>query len=245
MARIKLKELSAAFISVEPANKDWHAIWGAQYEEQAEDHHVEDPTFSEVGTCDECGRTAVVTADQESCLDVQCCGWYDPLDGCDCPDKHGPGGEGGDCRGTIYASGPQMNYGYPIEGDASELARAVANLPLCVVVMGEDTYLALTGGGMDLSWEICEAYVRCGFLPPVHFADLPGMAGMGWTARTRLIVGAVRRSIQVRRRQLTWRAECLRGVVAQLKADSEVADRVPGQDDDGERWDPESGTYKR
>ncbi len=30
---------------------------------------------------------------------------------------------------------------------------------------------------MDLSWEICEAFLRLGYLPPATFADLPRMAG--------------------------------------------------------------------
>jgi hypothetical protein len=30
---------------------------------------------------------------------------------------------------------------------------------------------------MDLSWEICEAFMRLGFLPPASFARVPAMAG--------------------------------------------------------------------
>jgi hypothetical protein len=80
------------------------------------------------------------------------------------------------------AEGPMMNYWYPLEGisdetEASEAALGLSGLPLCVVEVDGSYGLALTGGGMDLSWEIAEAYVRLGMLPPVHFADLPSMAG--------------------------------------------------------------------
>ena len=87
-----------------------------------------------------------------------------------------------DCDGHVPVSeGPMMNYflplpsGKPINEDA--MAKAVARLPVCLVRVGEEYGLALTGGGMDLSWEICEAYMCLGFLPPLHYArDLPRMA---------------------------------------------------------------------
>ena len=85
---------------------------------------------------------------------------------------------------------PMMNYYYPLpnrydldEDDAKKLS----HLPLCLIKFeewDEDTHqyydtryaLALTGGGMDLSWQICEAYIRLGYYPPIHFR-LPNMAG--------------------------------------------------------------------
>lgn len=77
-----------------------------------------------------------------------------------------------------------MNYYYPlpdlhrVEDDPTVAASRIADLPLCVIEWQDDGYaLALTGGGMDLSWEICEAFTRLGFLPPLHFSDLPGIAG--------------------------------------------------------------------
>lgn len=87
-----------------------------------------------------------------------------------------------DCDNRLYNEGPMMNYRYDIDtrrvGGPRAAAAALARLPLCLVVFeGNDEYLALTGGGMDLSWEICEAYMRLGYLPPAHFIDLPGMAG--------------------------------------------------------------------
>lgn len=39
-------------------------------------------------------------------------------------------------------------------------------------------WLALTGGGMDMSWPIARTYVNLGYLPPATLGDLPAMGGM-------------------------------------------------------------------
>lgn len=103
-----------------------------------------------------------------------------------------------------YFEGPMMSYYYPLadfDGDPGDAAESIRDLPLCVVRIEErDEYgLALTGGGMDLSWEICEAFMRLGFLPPVHFCELPQMAGRGTSARDRKIIAACRRSLRGRK----------------------------------------------
>ena len=76
---------------------------------------------------------------------------------------------------------PMMNYAYPItlRGDASKAATKLelASLPLTLVSIDDETHLALTGGGMDLSAEICEAYILLGQRPPVHFCKVPRMGG--------------------------------------------------------------------
>lgn len=100
-------------------------------------------------------------------------------------------------------SGPLMSYAYPLpgySGDPCEDARELVDLPVCLVhdIDADAHYLALTGGGMDLSWEISEAYMRLGYLPPVHF-DLPGMAGRGESPRDRAIVAARRRALEITR----------------------------------------------
>lgn len=91
-----------------------------------------------------------------------------------------------------------MNYWYPVEiTDVEEAAKKIVHLPLCVVQVKDDddeleTGLALTGGGMDFSWEICEAFIRLGYAPPLHFADLPGIAGKRLSDRNRLILEGCR-----------------------------------------------------
>ncbi len=83
------------------------------------------------------------------------------------------------CDGYINHEGPMMNYFYLVEiSDVEEAVHKIAHLPLCVIEMRDgETGLALTGGGMDLSPQICEAYIALGYLPPAHFAFLPEYAG--------------------------------------------------------------------
>lgn len=86
-----------------------------------------------------------------------------------------------------YDDGPMMSYYYPLpDGDvSSEDALKLAHLPLCLVNFhGSDNEdrpewaLALTGGGMDLSWQIAEAHMQLGYMPPAFVCNLPRMAGM-------------------------------------------------------------------
>ena len=81
-----------------------------------------------------------------------------------------------------------MNYYYDLtyyKGDPQEdqmtLYQSSANVVL-VRMMGiddnEDSYvLALSGGGMDLSWDICHAYILLGYSPPIEFCHLPDFSG--------------------------------------------------------------------
>lgn len=86
------------------------------------------------------------------------------------------------CPAQQGATGPAIMYYWPVaDGDVNAAAWAgkLGSLPLCVVEMDdEDTVgLALTGGGMDLSWEIGAAYVALGYYPPTSLS-LPKMAGL-------------------------------------------------------------------
>lgn len=83
---------------------------------------------------------------------------------------------------------PLMNYAYPLPGehrDPSELQSILESNSMgsvVVVLLDGEPVLSLSGGGMDLSLEICAAYVALGYYPPAHFAGrLPRMAfGAGW-----------------------------------------------------------------
>ena len=104
-----------------------------------------------------------------------------------------------ECMSTCgYFEGPMMNYFHPCELRGlsnEEAARAIAHLPLCVVEFEDgERGFALTGGGMDLSWEICDAYISCGYLPPFQSCDLPDMSGKEKHPRTQLILAACQRS---------------------------------------------------
>jgi hypothetical protein len=100
---------------------------------------------------------------------------------------------------TYGAEGPMMNYWYDcpmLSDDPEAVAVKLLNTPLCVVKVHEEWGLALTGGGMDLTWEIVEAFVAIDMLPPVHFArSLPGMAGRGTSDKDRLLIAACQRSM--------------------------------------------------
>lgn len=77
---------------------------------------------------------------------------------------------------------PMMSCYYPLPGysgdeGADQLKLANLPLPLCLARVNGEVVLALTGGGMDLTWEICQAFVVLGFRPPVTFCRPPRMSG--------------------------------------------------------------------
>lgn len=134
-------------------------------------------------------------------------------EGCDLPVTNTRGGErhrdidsDSECEGHVPSNeGPMMNYYYPLEKlqtSIEDAQIALIDLPLCIVEFqdsSENYALALTGGGMDLSWEICEAFMRLGYLPPLHFADLPRMSGRGVSRKDRWIIAGCRRSASIAR----------------------------------------------
>ena len=114
----------------------------------------------------------------------------------------GRNGEDCECGGWLPENeGPMMSYYYPLPQfnmPCDEAAKLLVDLPLVVVEFQDsgDKALALSGGGMDLSWEICEAYMLLGYFPPVHFCDLPEMAGRGQSKKDRWIIAGCRCSLQ-------------------------------------------------
>lgn len=108
--------------------------------------------------------------------------------------------------------GPMMNYYWPfdtpvyddpdggfLDFDPDEAAKKIADLPLCIVqIDGKKYAIALTGGGVDLTWEIVEGFTRIGLLPP---ALRPvAMADKQLNDRTKYLISALRR---VREHQIT------------------------------------------
>ncbi|SMB96790.1 hypothetical protein SAMN00808754_1652 [Thermanaeromonas toyohensis ToBE] len=107
---------------------------------------------------------------------------------------------------------PMMNYYYPlprVAGDPKRLANILhqKHLPLALVCFPETkSYaLALTAGGMDLTWEICFGYILAGYLPPFYFCDLPQYPGMRANGWRRLVLSACRRTCQIIKRQAASR----------------------------------------
>lgn len=157
--------------------------WSEGYGEKWESVEAED--------CPECGKGIVTTCNPECTK----CEW----------------------REEDSFSGPMMNYFYELpgfSGDMEEAAIKIIHLPLCIVHFTEDRNvdyaLALTGGGMDLSWEICGAYVALGYIPPLHFSFLPRYAGKTLTKTTRLILSALQYGLQ-------WEARNAAGRVKGIK----------------------------
>ena len=117
--------------------------------------------FYQAAHCDEC-NTISICSGQEQCGNIH----------------------DNKCDGYIDCEGPMMNYFYPLpknfedRWELEEAVTAIASIPLCIVfdIYTEEYGLALAGGGMDLSWEICEGYMLLGYLPPFHFCNLPVMA---------------------------------------------------------------------
>lgn len=76
---------------------------------------------------------------------------------------------------------PMMNSVWPMReyrGNTAKDQLAVAwNTTCCIVEIesmpGDHPFIAMTGGGMDLSWDLAEAYMRCNFLPPTNLLPLP------------------------------------------------------------------------
>lgn len=193
--------LFADHVDVTPRRVDWR-------EEAKRGTSVEDPGYhwSEVVECPKCKRQIATVdgalVDHNVAPDV------------DADDEHPPCDGSGDY--VDAAEGPMMDYFYPCTfADLESAAESIADLPLCAVTLYDgEQGLALTGGGMDLSWEICEAYIRLGHLPPVHF-DLPNMASRGLTERALLVLDAMEASLGV----VAARAERARERLASIRAD--------------------------
>ena len=122
------------------------------------------------------------------------------------------------CGDENFVYGPVFNYSYPIEidrvgrfyngndedeelTDEEKAAMLLADLPLALLEMGDSYFLNLTGGGQDLSWEICEGFMVLGYLPPTHFANLPRFAGAWLDARRKWVLSGISRALRI---QLNW-----------------------------------------
>ena len=184
----KIKNLHNDCVETKPLDMDWRERLGEDFEGWRSYETVE---------CYGCGEDIVV---QGPCGEVQ---------HCDIDES--------ECEEWLSGEGPAMNYAYPL-GHITHSADDAKDLPgsLCLVEMDDKWFLALTGGGMDLSWDICRAYIALGYLPPVHF-ELPEFAGDVWNEDKALIVTAMKRSLDLAQRWNENRAERLNEVADHLK----------------------------
>mgnify|MGYP000695830461 CR=1 FL=1 len=138
--------------------------------------------------CDECSGSGEVDCDEcDSDGEVTC-------SECD-----GTGVVDGDADYDSWS--PMMNYIYPLPGSFEVPDDVQDKLNNTTIVCIDDNYyLALTGGGMDLSWEICESYINLGYYPPAHFCCLPRMAGRGTSDGDKRILAYCRESLRIKQR---------------------------------------------
>lgn len=163
-------------IDAKPLDFDFSAGWGETWE-------VHPSCQNE--PCAECGGSGgVMTTDEDGDEVTEECSHCD-----------GSGVQESDDPDQGF---PMMNYAYPLGRSVPDNVGALlAELPLTVVLIDHTPYLALTGGGMDLSWEICQAYVNLGYYPPAHFARLPHMAGRGKSESDRKLLAICRSSLRI------------------------------------------------
>lgn len=189
-------QLNCDAVTVKPRDQDWSQV-----------SLGDDDNFWEAVRCEECNAIVVTTCGGEKHSDI------DPSV---------------TCKGYVpTVDGAMMNYAYPLPVDAetfdAEAAAAkIVDLPLCIYQLDGEYVLALTGGGMDLSWEICEAYIKLGFLPPLHFCGLPLMCGRGVTTRDRHIIAACLESADCAARWAENTAKHLKTLTARSKGLNEV-----------------------
>lgn len=155
---IDISSLHYDAVDVQPVNFDFGSGWNETWEE----------VYLPYVTCPWCNKTFPDTEHEEGDACPDCKNMTSHLERPECA--------------------PMMNYYYPLpnylgdrdpEADQLLLHESAANVVLARITDGtEDGYaLALSGGGMDLSWDICLAYILLGYAPPLHFCDLPEFAG--------------------------------------------------------------------
>ena len=174
--KVEVEQLSAEHIDSESRTVDWSELLG---------ENMEGWRSYEAVTCDECNKTVCVVGPQGEC-------------------RHNDVDQDTECSGYINSEGPMMNYFYPCNVRSAEAAALAVSGCICVVEMEDGTTgFALTGGGMDLSWDIARAYVECGFLPPA-WIRLPRFGGQTMNPRTRLIIEACKRTAELMAERARW-----------------------------------------
>lgn len=199
-------------VHVTSVNRDWS------------EGHDETWDFIEAPECPECGTYARWTsgadlADQLADVDaIESASfsndvweaWRCPNPECDSFGEETEAESEGPMMSCSYAL-PDKSWGSTGGYDQSD-AEKIVHLPLCIVTFEDtgDQALALTSGGMDLSWEISEAFMRLGHLPPLAYCDLPAMAGMKMDERRRWVLAGCLRSCDVAAAQAQRTADRLR-----------------------------------
>jgi len=177
---LKVEGLYCSSINIEVREFDFSTGYPEQWD------------YLEVQKCDSCG--GIYSNHDENCRNPD-------VDEDDEPKVCEYGGS------NDIPEGPMMNFLWGF-GDISpqfdeSTARKIIDVNMCLVFIEDEdkTYLALTGGGMDLSWDIAEAYIKLGYLPPAKIS-LPNLAGTDPNSdNNKLIIAAMKESYRV---QAMW-----------------------------------------
>jgi len=107
---------------------------------------------------------------------------------------------------------PMMNYFYPLpdfedkkryekltDAEIKKRLEAAGAVTLVYDLESAEYGLALSGGGMDLSWDICRGYALLGYLPPAHFCErLPEFKGEDMKRpENKIVIDACKRSLDM------------------------------------------------
>ncbi len=203
---IDVNELHYGFTDMKPIDMDWSEGWTETWEfTDADEVEVPVAELTEL-TCSYCEEPVAFIHGVLTHTEVTCLHCAEPIT----EDDNGAGG-----KVWVHDFGSTVCYDDPPgsheDGDTTTVAEpdydkghdAELELEDTVRFLSADgeTGLALTGGGMDLSWEICMAYMVLGYLPPLHYADLPDMAGKRATADNLAIIAACKRAVEAVKEQ--------------------------------------------
>lgn len=117
---------------------------------------------------------------------------------------------------------PAMNFYWPVdlayeldeETAAERIDKHAGATSLVWIERVQSHAIVLTGGGMDLSWDICAAYICCGCVPPARLLlGLPRFAGGGYAKFGELIVNTL---IPLLVKHREWQAEHARDEAKRL-----------------------------
>ncbi len=119
---------------------------------------------------------------------------------------------------------PMMNYLWPVDLAYGRSASQAADLmnkhagATSLVMIGDETYIAMTGGGFDMSWHLAAAYVCCGCIPPTRILqNLKGSPFHVSESMTRAILVAAREGVRFLQRDTKRLAADIRATAADIR----------------------------
>ncbi len=100
---------------------------------------------------------------------------------------------------------PIYNRIYPLPGldmDPTIAQAYLAGSDVVVMTVDDETFLALSACGVDCSWDLVEAYIKLGYLPPICLSGLPNM-GLSPSRKEFAIIAEMKTSLEIVRDHMT------------------------------------------